>query len=100
MAEKDEAVGYCRPPKHSRFKQGQSGNPSGRRRATEGHRRLLEEALDLPITITEGGRTLTIRQSEAMYRALVSRAVKGDMRAAALVTKLADAARAQQSVRR
>ena len=27
-----EAVGYKKPPKHSRFKKGQSGNPSGRRK--------------------------------------------------------------------
>ena len=26
----DGRVGYCRPPKHSRFKAGQSGNPKGR----------------------------------------------------------------------
>jgi hypothetical protein len=25
-----DRVGYCQPPKHSRFKPGQSGNPSGR----------------------------------------------------------------------
>lgn len=88
--QRNYAVGYCRPPKHSRFKPGQSGNPRGRLNRTEGHRRLLEEALDQPITIREGGKIHTIRHSEAMYRSLVARAVKGDLRAAALVTKLAD----------
>jgi hypothetical protein len=92
MTEKhrDDAVGYGRPPKHSRFRPGQSGNPSGRRRGTEGHRRLLEEALEQPITIHEDGRTFTIRHSEAMYRSLVARAIQGDMRAAALIIRLAD----------
>lgn len=26
----DDAVGYCKPPKSSRFKKGVSGNPGGR----------------------------------------------------------------------
>jgi hypothetical protein len=32
------AIGYGRPPQHSRFKKGQSGNPTGRRRYTESER--------------------------------------------------------------
>ena len=31
-AEGDYEVGYGKPPKHSRFKPGQSGNPKGRPR--------------------------------------------------------------------
>jgi hypothetical protein len=30
--EQDYQVGYGRPPKHSRFRKGQSGNPGGKRR--------------------------------------------------------------------
>jgi hypothetical protein len=86
----DEAVGYCRPPRHTRFKPGQSGNPSGRSKNAESHRRLLEKALEEPIEVVEGGKSYSIRRSEAMYRSLVSRAAGGDMRAAALVTRLAE----------
>ena len=36
VAPDDEPVGYRQPPKHSRFKPGQSGNPRGRPRARVG----------------------------------------------------------------
>lgn len=38
-------VGYCRPPEHSRFKAGQSGNPGGmskKRRISHAMERLLD----------------------------------------------------------
>jgi Family of unknown function (DUF5681) len=54
-------VGYGRPPRHSRFKPGQSGNPKGRPKGSKSLKTLLEGALSLPITITECGvpRTIT-----------------------------------------
>lgn len=32
---REYAVGKRKPPQHSRFKKGQSGNPSGRRKGTK-----------------------------------------------------------------
>lgn len=40
------------------------------------------------MTITEAGRTVTIEQRVALFKALVARAIKGDTRSAALVIKL------------
>ena len=49
---------------------------------------LLEKALAAPVTITEAGRTVTIEQRAALFKALVARAIKGDTRSAALVIRL------------
>ena len=45
------AVGYRRPPLHSRFKPGQSGNPSGRSKGSQNLKTMFEQVLtrrDLP----------------------------------------------------
>jgi Family of unknown function (DUF5681) len=38
-------VGYCRPPEHTRFGQGQSGNPNGRPKSTLNLATVLERKL-------------------------------------------------------
>jgi Family of unknown function (DUF5681) len=43
-ASKDYKVGYGRPPEHSRFKRGQSGNPRGRPRKHRNFRTVLRRA--------------------------------------------------------
>src|SRR5438045_2771148 len=39
------AVGYCRPPLHTRFKPGQSGNPSGRVKGSKNLKSLFHQTL-------------------------------------------------------
>jgi Family of unknown function (DUF5681) len=41
----DNAVGYCRPPKHTQFKAGQSGNPKGRPKGTISSANFLRKIL-------------------------------------------------------
>lgn len=38
----DDRIGYGRPPKATRDKPGQSGNPAGRRKAETSHKAALE----------------------------------------------------------
>ena len=49
-------IGHGRPPVHSRFKPGQSGNPKGRPKGTRNVRTVVEQALTKRITIREGDR--------------------------------------------
>ena len=49
-------IGYCKPPKHTRFKPGQSGHPSGRPRGQRNFRTAVREALQEKVTIREGER--------------------------------------------
>lgn len=47
------AVGYKRPPVHSRFKPGQSGNPSGRAKVARTSRRCSQDPEE-QISLREG----------------------------------------------
>src|SRR5690348_17195475 len=51
--EGDYEVGYGKPPLHTRFKQGRSGNPRGRSRDGKNLSTLLNEALNEPVVVTE-----------------------------------------------
>ena len=70
-------VGYGRPPKHTRFRKGQSGNlrgrPKGRLNATE----ALNRELDQMITVREGGKTIRMTKREAMIKRLAADAMAG-----------------------
>ena len=74
----DDAVGYKRPPKHSRFKLGRSGNPRGRPRKSHSIEAMIKRELDQTVKITEGGRELHISKREAIIKQFVNRAIKGD----------------------
>jgi hypothetical protein len=71
-------VGYGRPPMHSRFKTGVSGNLRGRPRRSKQIEHLIQKELDEKIVIKEGGRDRTITKREAIIKQFVNRAIKGD----------------------
>ncbi len=82
MADK---VGYRRPPKHTRWKKGQSGNPRGRPKGATSLLEAVLAELSESIQITEGGRVRRITKLQALIKALTNGAIKGDSRAASLV---------------
>jgi Family of unknown function (DUF5681) len=73
-------IGYCKPPKHTRFKPGQCGFPSGRPRGQRNFRTAVREALKEKITIREGDRTRTISKMDAIIQVTFNKALKGDAR--------------------
>lgn len=80
-------VGYRNPPEDTRWKPGQSGNPSGRPRKSV---RLIEvflEEANAPITISENGQTREVAKLHAMVKSLMARAIQGDNKAATLFLK-------------
>jgi hypothetical protein len=81
-------VGYGRPPKHSRFKKGKSGNPNGRPKGTKNLRTDLIEELGEKIHVREGDRPTKISKQRAFVKTLVARSLKGDARAAATLMNL------------
>lgn len=82
------AVGYCRPPEHSRFKPGQSGNPSGKPKGTRDMATIAQEALDEIVTVDIAGKSRKLTKRELVIRALVNKAAKGDLRACATLLEL------------
>jgi hypothetical protein len=92
----DNKVGYRRPPAHSRFRPGQTGNPKGRPKGAANLRTDLRDELSEHIRVREGERDLKVSKQRAMLKALVAKALRGDARAAnvvlGLVSKLFEAA--------
>ena len=84
-AEDDDKTGYCKPPKHSRFKPGQSGNPLGRPRKNRSIETMIKRELDQMVVIKEGGREIRLRKVEALIKQLVNRAISGDQKPMQLV---------------
>jgi hypothetical protein len=84
----DDRVGYKRPPKQTRFKPGQSGNPKGRPKYSRNLKTEFLEELSELILVREGDRTRKISKQRAFVKALVNGAIKGDMRAATALVSL------------
>ena len=87
----DYDVGYGKPPVHSQFKPGQSGNPKGRPKGTRNFKNDLEAELSERLPVTINGREIRYSKQQIMIKAQVARAMKGDTKAAALIiSHLAD----------
>ena len=74
-------VGYGKPPLHSRFKPGQSGNPKGRPKDARGLRTIVRDALDEKILIRTNGKDRRVTRLEALVLKQIELASKGDLRA-------------------
>lgn len=73
-------VGYGKPPAHSRFQKGRSGNPKGRPRRTiveQANALALEEAYR-PVTVREGENVISLPAIRAVMRSQIALAAKGN----------------------
>ena len=80
MNEKSKEVGYGKPPKHSQFKKGKSGNPKGRPAGKKNFATYLDTMLKSKVPISENGKTRKITTVEASLARLREKALKGDPR--------------------
>ena len=79
--EGDHEVGYGKPPRHSQFVKGQSGNPRGRPAGAKNLKTLLSKALNEFVIVAENGRRRKITKRQAIVTQLVNRSAKSDLRA-------------------
>lgn len=79
--EHDYEVGYGRPPRATRFKKGQSGNPSGKRKGTRSLRKELEKFFGTPIAVTDSGKRKQLLPEVILMKKLFSLAAGGDVQA-------------------
>lgn len=100
--------GYGKPPRHSQFKPGQSGNPRGRpRRAAPAEPlsdsefdRMLREGLDTEVAIKDGARGRRIRMSEAVLRSTLASAAKGNPLAQRIILTMQQDLELREAARR
>jgi hypothetical protein len=78
-------VGYARPPESARWRKGQSGNPSGKRKKPANFGNDLMAELAEVIQLTEGGNVRRITKQRSLIKALTAAAIKGNTRAANLL---------------
>jgi Family of unknown function (DUF5681) len=81
MAEHVRNGGYGKPPLHSRFKKGESGNPSGRPKAVPSFKSDLLRELQIPHDVQEEGHVTTVTKQRALVKSLTAAALNNDMRA-------------------
>lgn len=72
----DYSVGYKKPPKHSRFKPGQTGNPKGRKKGRTSLRALIDKVLHELIPLRNSKHKLPAL--EVLVRNARNRAIGGD----------------------
>ena len=78
-------VGYRKPPRHTRFQKGHSGNPRGRPKQAKNLKSDLLEELQERILVREGSTQRQLSKRRAVLKSLTMKAIKGDTRAIALV---------------
>jgi hypothetical protein len=83
----DKSIGYGKPPKHTQFKKGQSGNPSGKRKKKTANPdpNPVRQFLLRDVVTTSGGSKKKMTIIAAMINKYAGMAMSGDYRAAKLI---------------
>src|SRR6266480_5246207 len=74
----DYEVGYKRPPRHTQFQPGRSGNPAGRPRGLNNLSTDVKRMLEAPVTVTERGRKRRISTQRGALMLLREMVMHGD----------------------
>jgi hypothetical protein len=87
----DEEVGYGKPPKKTRFKKGQSGNPKGRPKGAKNLATIVADVCQERVRVKgENGRTYYLVMMEAIMKQLTNQAARGDMKATRMFFAILD----------
>lgn len=90
-------VGYGRPPKHTQFVKGASGNPKGRPKGSKSFAAILNKNGRQLIEITENGRRRRITKFEAIALQLVNQGASGNLKAIRDLLRVVQQAEANQT---
>jgi hypothetical protein len=83
------AVGYKKPPQHSRFQPGRSGNPRGKQKGVRNFGTDVKRTLEVPVRLNDHGRARRVSTQEAALLRLREKALKGDARSIVQILELA-----------
>jgi hypothetical protein len=77
----DDDADRRQPPKDTRFKKGQSGNPAGRPKKVASFKADLAAELQQKLVLVENGKQQRVSKQRAFVKTLVAAAIKKDIRA-------------------
>jgi hypothetical protein len=80
-----DPVGYKKPPRHTQFKPGQSGNPKGRPKKAATLPDVFSKELRKQVPIINNGKRKKVSMLEAIVKQHLNKAANGDSKAAAIV---------------
>lgn len=81
----EKKVGYKSPPEHSKWKKGQSGNPSGKKTKAETLQQTMKRLLGQEIVVQKNGTQMSMTHREAMATSMITKAMKGDVAGARFI---------------
>ncbi len=86
-----QGVGFKNPPKNTRWKKGQSGNPAGRKKKEplEIDVQIANE-LGSRLAVNENGRRLRLTKQELIIKQAINKAVGGDFKPLTILLKYRD----------
>ena len=89
-SEDNTEVGYKKPPRHTRFQPGRSGNPRGRQKGLRNLASDVKRTLETPVKLNDRGRQRLVSTQEATLLRLREKALNGDQRAIDRLVQLAE----------
>ena len=84
-----DETGYKKPPQHSRFQPGRSGNPRGKQKGVRNLGSDVKRTLEVPVRLNEQGRTRRVSTQHAVLLRLREKALNGDARSIVQILELA-----------
>ena len=85
MRSENYSVGFRKPPKHTQFKPGLSGNPRGKPKGRKNADTILNQILHRKLQFRDRGRLRQVTVIEAMFLKFAEAALRGDTKAAAFL---------------
>jgi hypothetical protein len=85
----DYEVGFGKPPRHSQFLPGQSGNPRGRPKGVRSFATEVQALLRAPVNVVRDGKAQQVSTQEGALWRLREKVLVGDLRALSLFLELA-----------
>lgn len=86
---KPYAVGYGKPPIHTRFQRGESGNPRGKKKGQTGLKAVVEKVFQEKVSIRTARGIRKVTKLDALVQKLMNDALTGDARAVMHIVRLA-----------
>lgn len=87
--ETEYEVGRNKPHRHTRYKPGQSGNPSGKRKPVPNLRDVCRDVFATEINLSKDGKSQKAPLIKSIVYSMAQRVLHGDMRAAKIFFDLA-----------